>query len=363
MVEQVSHLVTSPFPYMVLILLAVMIVMIFVDVMPIAALTCITAIVMIISLVLGNHWQDKLIWDEAPTTHSHAHSNGDSTAHTKRRHNSTASQQVNPYTGVMSGHPETVEEGFATTNRSRGASSSLAVLLPSSSGDNSTRSRSGSESVSNPLLPNLISSQKSAGIAIVEGTDSDAKGLHPVEEINYPLTREEKMENMNEFFEDMFASIDYSLLLIFLGTFIVVANVDSTGIPKLLWTKIVGKVPFASVLSVVGISLFVLISSQFLGNVAVVQLCKPNVEHLDDRAKAYAWAVISFVATVGGNLTITGSAANIIVAEKVARLDPNSSLDFFKHYKVCFFVTLLSCAVGAAIITAEFAIADAIAKY
>ena len=168
------------------------------------------------------------------------------------------------------------------------------------------------------------------------------------------------MENMNEFFEDMFASIDYSLLLIFLGTFIVVANVDSTGIPKLLWSKIVGKVPFASVFSVVGISLFVLITSQLLGNVAVVQLCKPNVEHLDDRAKAYAWAVISFVATVGGNLTITGSAANIIVAEKVARLDPNSALDFFKHFKVCFFVTLLSCAVGAAVITVEFAIADAI---
>ena len=325
MAEQVSHLVTSPFPYMVLILLAVMIIMIFVDVMPIAALTCITAIVMIISLVLGNHWQDNLIWDEVSKTHSHTHAHArahsDAESHaapTKRRNDSTASQQINPYTGVMSGHPESVEEGFATTaTKPRGMSNSLAVLLPSGSSNNSsTRSRSGSESVSNPLLPSLVSSHQTAGIAIIpDGTDHDAKGcpppLQPGEEITYPLTREEKMENMNEFFEDMFASIDYSLLLIFLGTFIVVANVDSTGIPKLLWSKIVGKVPFASVLSVVGISLFVLISSQLLGNVAVVQLCKPNVEHLDDRAKAYAWAVISFVATVGGNLTITGSAANM----------------------------------------------------
>jgi hypothetical protein len=36
MIEKVRHMVTSPFPYMVLILLVVMIVMIFVDVMPIA---------------------------------------------------------------------------------------------------------------------------------------------------------------------------------------------------------------------------------------------------------------------------------------------------------------------------------------
>ena len=36
MIEKVRHMVSSPFPYMVLILLVVMIVMIFVDVMPIA---------------------------------------------------------------------------------------------------------------------------------------------------------------------------------------------------------------------------------------------------------------------------------------------------------------------------------------
>jgi hypothetical protein len=48
--------------------------------------------------------------------------------------------------------------------------------------------------------------------------------------------------------------------------------------------------------------------------------------------------------------------ANIIVAEKVARLDPNSALDFFRHYKVCFWITLIACATGALIITLEFLI-------
>ncbi len=44
--------------------------------------------------------------------------------------------------------------------------------------------------------------------------------------------------------------------------------------------------------------------------------------------------MISFVATVGGNLTITGSAANIIVAEKCHKIAPSCKFDFFRHYKV-----------------------------
>ena len=62
----------------------------------------------------------------------------------------------------------------------------------------------------------------------MKATESDA-------EEDYPLTNEEKMENLNEFFEELFKSIDYSLLLIFLGTFIVVENMSSTGIPKYFW--------------------------------------------------------------------------------------------------------------------------------
>ena len=128
-----------------------------------------------------------------------------------------------------------------------------------------------------------------------------------------------------------------------------------------------GDIPFKTASSVVGISIFVLISSQLLGNVAVIQLAKPNIEILDDDARRYAWAVLSFVATVGGNLTITGSAgkivylhnfcssfpyaANIIVVEKAARLDANMSIDFFKHFNVCFWITLVCCSVGGALVS------------
>lgn len=100
-----------------------------------------------------------------------------------------------------------------------------------------------------------------------------------------------------------------------------------------------------------GISLFVLIASQFLGNVAIVQMAKPNVEILEPLEKKYAWAMISFISTIGGNLTITGSAANIIVVEKSSRIDPDSSLDFYRHIYICFGVTIASCILGGLILT------------
>jgi len=234
--RRVAKVLISPFPYAIMILMAIMIALIFVDIMSIAGLICVTACVMTLCLVLGNHY---------------------------------------------------------------------------------------------------------LGMPIFGGDETAA-----------PLTSEEKAMNTSLFFDELFDSIDYSLLIIFLGTFIVVENMDSTGLPKKLWDAIVGDVPFKTAKSVFGISAFVLFSSQFLGNVAVIQIVKPNVDALDDASKRYAWAVLSFVATVGGNLTITGSAANIIVAEKASRIDPTSNMDFFKHGYVCFLVTLFSCIMGALMITA-----------
>lgn len=174
---------------MIILLFIAMIVMIFVDVMSISGLVCCTACVMIVTLVIGNHWRGLATWDD-----------------------------------------DSAEEG----------------------------------------------------------ADEDGS-----------LTFDDKIQKLNEFFESLFTSIDWSLLMIFLGTFVVVANIDSTGIPKKMWQGIVGDKPFNTVGSVVGCSLFVLVASQLLGNVAVCYLIKPNVSVLDDQAKAYAWAVISFVATVG----------------------------------------------------------------
>ncbi len=63
-VAKIIHVISSPFPYMVLVLLFAMIVMIFVDVMSITGLVCVSAVVMVVTLVVGNLWRGQEIWGE-----------------------------------------------------------------------------------------------------------------------------------------------------------------------------------------------------------------------------------------------------------------------------------------------------------
>ncbi len=161
---------------------------------------------------------------------------------------------------------------------------------------------------------------------------------------------EERSRQLDEFFEIMFDSIDYNLLYIFLGLFVVVANMESTGLPKKLWDYIAGDMPFATTGSIVNICLFVAIASQFLGNVAICQLAVPRITDFDEDQKRLAWALVSFVSTVAGNLTLTGSAANLIVAEKSSRIDRSNTIDFWRHIRVCCGACILSCLLGGTLI-------------
>lgn len=244
--KRITRFVTSPFPYVVLILLGIMVVMIFVDVMPISGLICVFAITMVVVVVLGNHFRNKQIWIE-----------------------------------------EEEEEDLEEVYQPMGQQELARLQLTGGAAASASQLEAGE-----PLTRQKAAADEEAALG--------------------PLTYEDRLDNLNQFFEALFGSIDYSLLIIFLGLFIVVENMASTGIPERVWGRIVGKAPFASAASIAGISVFVLITSQFLGNVAVIQLAKPNVEDLDDNTKRLAWAIISFVATVGGNLTITGSAGKTV---------------------------------------------------
>ncbi len=263
LVKKVVKVVSSPIPYCTLGIVLLMIILIFVNVMPIAGLICLIAILMVLFIVLGNRWKDSMIWEEE-SNHSRASVN-----HAHR---------------------------FRRQSRSRTHS----------------RIHSGASVDIHHLQQNLNKNQEEKErdehhqLSLTPPVPVENQQLHNYSPL--PITHEDKIDNLNEFFEDLFGSIDYSLLLIFLGTFIVVENMASTGIPRAIFKALVGPVPFSTLSSIVGVSLFVLIASQLLGNVAVVQLAKPNVHDLNEDEKRFAWALISFISTIGGNLTIAGSA-------------------------------------------------------
>lgn len=60
-----------------------------------------------------------------------------------------------------------------------------------------------------------------------------------------------------------------------------------------------------------------------------------------------AWLILAWVSTVAGNLTLLGSAANIIVSEQARRCSPYSyHLSFWNHLRYGFPSTLVIIAAG-----------------
>lgn len=327
LVRRAARMVASPLPYAVLVIFFAMIVMIFIDVMPISGLICAIAIAMVLTVVLGNYWKNEVVWQEHPDDH-HQHA--------------TAPPAPAPGPVPQPALPAPLPQG----ERLRSSSRSSRASGGGHSRHSSRTSNNGGiayEEVQQPMDIEMMLTKMEQQQQPVDHLSVDTMDL--------PYTAEDRIDNLNDFFDDLFKSVDYSLLLIFLGTFIVIESMASTGLPKGIWSAMVGKTPFRSISSVVGISAFVLIASQLLGNVAVVQLAKPNVQDLGEADRRFAWCIIAFISTIGGNLTITGSAANIIVAEKANRMDATIALDFFKHYRVCCWITLLCCLLCGCILS------------
>ena len=214
--NKVAHVVSSPVPYMILVLLGMMIIMIFVDIMPISVLVSITAMIMVCAVVYTNHVQNKRVWMQYDSKCYQSNGDGED----------IMNEKIN------------VGDTFQNNN-----------------------------------TDSLISSDNiEENAVVVSGGEESANVSGHSEDYSIVLTPNEKKENLHQFFEELFNSIDYSLLLIFIGLFVVVENMEATGLPKKLWEYIVGNRPFKTALSISGISLWILISSQFLGNVAIIQL-------------------------------------------------------------------------------------------
>eukprot|EP00981_Chlorochromonas_danica_P001678 scaffold369_cov177-Ochromonas_danica.AAC.11 len=309
MVHRAVRFVSSPLPYAIMIIFFAMIVMIFIDIMPISGLICVIAILMVLTIVLGNYWKNEVVWQEESAT---------------ALPRPSSLQNIASALPIPAPAPERLRSASRSSrhsrkNSSRSSYASLSLPIHEDHLPTGLEPQNANERIEKPSSTGVSSSTRQ-----LDGKDDNE---------DLPYTREDRIDNLNDFFDDLFKAIDYSLLLIFLGTFIVIESMASTGIPRYIWKSMVGTKPFRTVGSVISISAFVLIASQLLGNVAVVQLAKPNVQSLDDSDRRFAWSVIAFISTIGGNLTITGSAANIIVAEKANRMDATIALDFFKHYR------------------------------
>jgi Na+/H+ antiporter NhaD/arsenite permease-like protein len=138
--------------------------------------------------------------------------------------------------------------------------------------------------------------------------------------------------------ERVYAEIDWSLLLMFAGLFIIVAGAQRALLTPDV-TEAVGRLHLEQVpvLTVVTAVL-----SNLVSNVPAVLMMRPFVAPLANHDNA--WLTIAMASTLAGNFTVLGSIANLIVVRQAAAR--GVEISFWEYFRVGAPLTLITLAVG-----------------
>lgn len=118
--------------------------------------------------------------------------------------------------------------------------------------------------------------------------------------------------------ETTLTEVDYGLLMLFIGQFLLIGSFDDTGVPQSFFAMSMGGCAdqMTQGACVYWFVMIVAILSNVASNVPVVQMLAATFPY----ATPYDWLQVSFSATIAGNMTMLGSAANMIVAFQAAKV-------------------------------------------
>ena len=135
--------------------------------------------------------------------------------------------------------------------------------------------------------------------------------------------------------ERVYREIDWSLLLLFAGLFIVVRGMEKPpSCRRSSWPR---PRAFTST-SRPMLAAVAAILSNLVSNVPAVLVLKPFVQGLADPHRA--WLVLAMASTLAGNFTILGSVANLIVVERARR--QNIEISFWSYFRIGAPLTLIT---------------------
>ena len=139
--------------------------------------------------------------------------------------------------------------------------------------------------------------------------------------------------------EKVYHEIDWQLLAMFAGLFIVVAGFEKTSVEEEL-AAAAARFRLDQVWVLSGWSALI---SNVVSNVPAVLLFAPLIRRLSDPRAG--WLTLAMSSTLAGNLTLVGSVANLIVVQRARRHRP---ITFWEYCRVGIPVTLSTLAAGAA---------------
>jgi Na+/H+ antiporter NhaD/arsenite permease-like protein len=136
----------------------------------------------------------------------------------------------------------------------------------------------------------------------------------------------------------VYREIDWPLLLMFAGLFVVVGGFEKA----LLTPDLVARIGMVGLDRGPVLGGVTTLLSNIVSNVPAVLVLKPFLAHAADPQRA--WLIVAMSSTFAGNLTVLGSVANLIVVQ-LARAH-GVSIGFWEYFRVGVPLTLLTIVIG-----------------
>jgi Na+/H+ antiporter NhaD/arsenite permease-like protein len=136
----------------------------------------------------------------------------------------------------------------------------------------------------------------------------------------------------------VYEEIDWSLLLMFAGLFIIIAGAQHA----LLSADIIAVVGRLHLDQVPVLSAVTAVLSNLVSNVPAVLMMKPFIDALKDHDRS--WLVIAMASTLAGNFTVLGSIANLIVVQRASV--SGVAISFWDYFRVGAPLTIITLAIG-----------------
>jgi Na+/H+ antiporter NhaD/arsenite permease-like protein len=137
--------------------------------------------------------------------------------------------------------------------------------------------------------------------------------------------------------QKLYEQVDWGLLVFFVGLFLIVGGAENAGIVRDL-------LAFAEHWNLQNLGVFAVATaflSNVVSNVPAVMLLKSLVPGFANPHTA--WLALAMASTLAGNLTVTGSVANIIVVESAK---PDVHVSFWEYFRVGLPITVTTLTLG-----------------
>lgn len=138
--------------------------------------------------------------------------------------------------------------------------------------------------------------------------------------------------------EKIYNQVDWPLLVLFAGLFVVVAGMEKSHFEVGL-ARNVARLHLEDTFI---LSALTAVISNLVSNVPAVLIFKPFLAHMADPVRA--WLTLAMSSTMAGNLTVLGSIANLIVVQRARH---EIRIGFWEYARVGIPLTIATLAVGA----------------